>query len=161
MPPGQSRTGRIDMAPRPAGSWQCCPESPIPSPFRSRSPDGARRSWTAVRPACLSARKGSSKADFIAAARRAAQAAAQESARVEQEEESTSKSFLSRFKGSKKAKTSEAEEVHDDMPLSAQPADKLLQGLNRKERRAAIAEAARKAKQVKDLASAQAVRIVK
>ena len=46
--------------------------------------------------------QGQSKADFIAAARRAAQAAAQESAKVEKEQGEAS-GFLARFKGSKKA----------------------------------------------------------
>ncbi|WP_319498648.1 peptidoglycan-binding protein [uncultured Cohaesibacter sp.] len=84
-----------------------------------------------------------SKADFIAAARRAAQAAAQESEKVEKEQSEAS-SFLSRFKGSKKAKT----EAATNAPQKADSKDATV-GMSRKERRAAISEAARMAKQMK------------
>ncbi|WP_319411405.1 peptidoglycan-binding protein [uncultured Cohaesibacter sp.] len=88
--------------------------------------------------------QGQSKADFIAAARRAAQAAAQESAKVEKEQGEAS-GFLARFKGSKKA---------DESKPAAAAVGKVTEqvsgkGLSRKERRAAITEAARLAKQMK------------
>ncbi|PLW74876.1 peptidoglycan-binding protein [Cohaesibacter celericrescens] len=83
---------------------------------------------------------GSSKADFIAAARRAAQAAAQESERVEKKEKAA-QGFLSRLKKKQDA----TPEVRTDGP------DAATNGMNRKERRAAISEAARNAKQVKNL----------
>ncbi|WP_119307115.1 peptidoglycan-binding protein [Cohaesibacter haloalkalitolerans] len=84
-----------------------------------------------------------SKADFIAAARRAAQAAAQESEKVEKEQ-SEAGSFLSRFKGSKKAKP----EAAINAPQKADGKEATV-GMSRKERRAAISEAARMAKQMK------------
>jgi localization factor PodJL len=84
-----------------------------------------------------------SKADFIAAARRAAQAAAQESEKVEKEQ-SEAGSFLSRFKGSKKAKP----EAATNAPQKADSKEATV-GMSRKERRAAISEAARMAKQMK------------
>ena len=109
-------------------------------------------------PARSEASPGASKADFIAAARRAAQAAAQESERVENED-SEKRSFLSRFKGNKKGKAetkpSNAEQmlaargIKDGQGRDNTPDGK--QGQNRKERRAAVAEAARNAKQLKDL----------
>lgn len=84
-----------------------------------------------------------SKADFIAAARRAAQAAAQESEKVEKEQSEAS-SFLSRFKGSKKAKP----EAATNAPQKTDGKEATV-GMSRKERRAAISEAARMAKQMK------------
>ncbi|WP_316859008.1 peptidoglycan-binding protein [uncultured Cohaesibacter sp.] len=83
---------------------------------------------------------GTSKADFIAAARRAAQAAARESEKVEKEQgEATG--FLARFKGSKKSP-----EAQQPAAPKKQTARANLEGMNRKERRAAITEAARMAK---------------
>ena len=88
---------------------------------------------------------GNSKADFIAAARRAAQAAAHESQTVEKKDEEA-RGFLARFKGSKKKDQGPQEPVIEKTP------ETILDGANRKERRAAISEAARKAKRVKDQA---------
>lgn len=98
---------------------------------------------------------GTSKADFIAAARRAAQAAAQESERVEKED-SEKQGFLSRFKGSKKGKAEIQASSAADMLAArgmkeGQDAARGKDGQNRKDRRAAMAEAARNAKQLKTL----------
>ena len=96
-------------------------------------------------PAPTPASDGSSKADFIAAARRAAQAAAQESERVEKQE-TEKRSFLSRFKGSKKPKQA------DQPAAKKSPKKGKISGEKgaRKERRAIVAEAARKAKKIKE-----------
>ncbi len=109
-------------------------------------------------PARSDASPGASKADFIAAARRAAQAAAQESERVEKED-SEKRSFLSRFKGSKKGKAETKPSNAAEMLAARGMKDGQghqstadgKEGQNRKERRAAVAEAARNAKHLKDL----------
>nr|WP_319515696.1 peptidoglycan-binding protein [uncultured Cohaesibacter sp.] len=120
-------------------------EAPAAKPRTARIVQGAPGSQAAQ--SSQSARSGSqrdqgqSKADFIAAARRAAQAAAQESAQVEKEQ-GAGGSFLSRFKGSKKPAT----EAEAQAPV-ANEEDK-TKGMSRKERRAAIKEAARMAKKI-------------
>ncbi|SFN96067.1 Sel1 repeat-containing protein [Cohaesibacter marisflavi] len=120
-------------------------EAPAAKPRTARIVQGAPGSQAAQ--SSQSARSGSqrdqgqSKADFIAAARRAAQAAAQESAQVEKEQ-GAGGSFLSRFKGSKKPAT----EVEAQAPVTNEE-DK-AKGMSRKERRAAIKEAARMAKKM-------------
>ena len=121
-------------------------EAPAAKPRTARIVQGAPGSSQAAQ-SSQRARSGSqhdqgqSKADFIAAARRAAQAAARESAQVEKEQ-GAGGSFLSRFKGSKKPAT-EAEAQAD----VANEEDK-TKGMSRKERRAAIKEAARMAKKM-------------
>ena len=118
---------------------------------------------------------GNAKADFIAAARRAAQAAALESERVEQEQ-SEKRGFLSRLRGGNKSKSGKAERASKSdkmdkamagmsradpspgkMPNAEQPAQGNTRSAetegqnrqNRQARRAAIADAARKAKKNK------------
>jgi localization factor PodJL len=81
-----------------------------------------------------------SKADFIAAARRAAQAAARESEQAEADR-SVAQSLMDRLKGKRKAK--------DDTEQSALDLKGNEPKMNRKQRRAAVADAARQAKQSK------------
>ena len=88
-----------------------------------------------------------SKADFIAAARRAAQAAAQESERVEKAEKE-GRGLFSRLRGGNKQTEALAGDRKD-----LKSAQDTLEGMNRKERRATIAEAARKAKKIKEESS--------
>lgn len=104
---------------------------PQPIPQRARIVDSGRG------PAPVEEKSGQvSKADFIAAARRAAQAAAQESQRLEEEDSEAPKGFLARFKGSKKVN---AETGKGTLPDETN-------GLNRHQRRAVIAEAKNKAR---------------
>ncbi|SNY91913.1 Sel1 repeat-containing protein [Cohaesibacter sp. ES.047] len=165
----QARRGQIDMggAPQVHGNvalkadphhepMHDAPNAPQQQPRQPQPKRGAQIVGGSSSAATAPRQEGGSKADFIAAARRAAQAAAQESARVEQEE-GEAKGFLARFKGSKKPKDQQATEEQAKAPLSVQPAEDLLKGLNRKERRAAIAEAARKAKSAKGDELAQAL----
>jgi localization factor PodJL len=93
----------------------------------------------------------SSKADFIAAARRAAQAAARESEQTDAER-SAGLSLMDRLtgKGKKQAEANAQERID----LSGGDAQ-----MNRKERRAAVAEAARQAKQSKKDALANEVQL--
>lgn len=122
-------------------------EAPVVKPRTARIVQGAQGSQSAQN--AQAARSGSqrdqgqSKADFIAAARRAAQAAAQESAQVEKEQGQAG-SFLARFKGSKKISANPEAEAQTS---AADQADK-SKGMSRKERRAAIKEAARMAKKM-------------
>ena len=143
----QPDMGRFTTASQGNAALQTQPEEAPAKPRTARIVDQGRAPQAApdARPAA------GSKADFIAAARRAAQAAAQESQRVEQEQATQSKGFLSRFKGSKKPE--QAEKTRDEalsLPGDEPSAEALLSRMNRKERRAAVAEAARKAKQTKD-----------
>ncbi|WP_114011392.1 peptidoglycan-binding protein [Cohaesibacter intestini] len=125
-----------------------------------QSPETQRRTaqivdGNAQGPARSETSGGTSKADFIAAARRAAQAAAQESERVEKED-SEKQGFLSRFKGSKKGKAETQASSAADMLAArgmkdGQDTARGKDGQNRKDRRAAMAEATRNAKQLKNL----------
>ncbi len=81
-----------------------------------------------------------SKADFIAAARRAAQAAARESEQAETDR-SVAQSLMDRLKGKRKTKEDAGQASAD--PKGDEPK------MNRKQRRAAVADAARLAKQNK------------
>ena len=142
------RAGAPKVQPQFAGNVALKPQEqdvPIAKPRTARIVPGDQGPDASQTPA-PKRDQGQSKADFIAAARRAAQAAAQESAKVEKEQGEAS-GFLSRFKGSKKASAKQGQE--DVTPETTPEAAKTAPtNMSRKERRAAIAEAARMAKQL-------------
>lgn len=128
---------QVDMEPNVGHAEAIAPQQAAPI----ARPQSAQIIRDDAGPAPQKTGKGAvSKADFIAAARRAAQAAARESAQAEADR-SVAQSFMDRLKGKGKDK---------DKPNPAESASDTAQPkMNRKQRRAAVAQAAQQANQNK------------